>query len=307
MLQFFYTARVSNKSGQVVRELKRRTKSIFAIIAMTVVLASSSYVSYADNNGWVQEREDGETVWRYYQNDKMKVLSWIPDSENGWWSYVNEDGIMEKGWGTGYAEGCYFNEDGIMVTGWQQLYPPDEEEISPTTPCYWYYFGEDGQMQTGWLKVGSDWYYFADSQMEGYEEGQMITGLVTIQGNTYYFDEMDGRLQKGKLLTLDGDKYYFSVTGIMKKDSWVKVDNYTYYVGTDGKALAGRSSYDLYVTTIDSVAYAFNSSGRLVTSRTIYYVDGCWTVTKPTTTGEYSTYTMNVYGKGTAGTYTVNE
>lgn len=307
MLQFFYTARVSNKSGQVVRELKRRTKNIFAMIAVTIVLAASSFVSHADNNGWVKERENGESVWHYYQNDKMKVLSWIYDSENGWWFYVNEDGVMETGWGTGYAEGSYFNEDGIMVTGWQQLYPMDEEEITPTTPFYWYYFGEDGQRQTGWLKIDSDWYYFADSQMEDYEEGQMVTGLVTIQGNTYYFDEMDGRLQKGKLLTLDGDKYYFSATGIMKKDSWVKVDNYTYYVGADGRALTGRSSYDLYVTTIDSVAYAFNASGRLVTSRTIYYVDGCWTVTKPVTAGEYSTYTMNVYGKGSAGTYTVNE
>lgn len=286
--------------------MKRRTKSIIAMIAATIVLSATSTAVHAENNGWVREWEDGEVVWRYYQNDKMKVLSWINDPETGWWLYVNEDGNMEIGWGTGYAEGCYFNESGIMVTGWQQLYSPEEEAITPVTPFYWYYFSEEGQMQTGWQKIDGDWYYFADSQMDGYVEGQMLTGLVTIQGNTYYFDEIDGRLQQGKMLTLDGDKYYFSANGIMKKDSWVKVDNYTYYVGVDGKVLTGRSSYDLYVTTIDSVAYAFNASGRLVTSRTIYYVDGYWTVTKPVVSGEYSTYTMNVYGKGNAGTYTVN-
>ena len=275
------------------------------MIAAAIALSATSIVGHAENNGWIREWEDGETVWHYYQYDKMKVLSWINDPETGLWYYVNEDGNMEIGWGTGYAEGRYFNEDGIMVTGWQQLYPPGEEDITPTTPFYWYYFDEDGIMITGWQKIGRDWYYFADSQMFEYEEGQMLTGLVTIQGNTYYFDEMDGRMQQG-MLTLDGDKYYFSANGIMKKDSWVKVDNYTYYVGMDGRVLAGRSSYDLYVTTIDSVTYAFNASGRLVTSRTIYYVNGYWTVTKPVASGEYSTYTMNVYGKGSAGTYTVN-
>lgn len=275
-----------------------------AMIAAATLLSTFSLVSYADYNGWIREREEEEYVWHYYQNDKMKVLSWIYDPENDGWLYVNEYGIRETGWGTGYAEGCYFDEDGFRVTGWQQLYPVDEE-VTPTTPCYWYYFDEDGQRQIGWLKIGSDWYYFADNQMAGYEEGQMVTGLVTIEGNTYYFDEMDGRMQRDKLLTLDGDKYYFSATGSMKKDSWVKADNYTYYVDADGKALIGRSSYDLCVTTIDSVTYAFNASGRLVTSRTIYYVDGYWTVTKPVTSGEYYTYTMNVYGRGSAGTYTV--
>lgn len=277
------------------------------MIAAIIALSAASITGHAENNGWIREWEDGETVWHYYQNDKMKVLSWINDPETGLWYYVNEDGNMEIGWGTGYAEGRYFNEDGIMVTGWQQLYPPGEEDITPTTPFYWYYFDEDGIMVTGWQKIDGDWYYFADSQMFEYEEGQMLTGLVTIQGNTYYFDEIDGRMQQGRMLTLDGDKYYFSASGIMKKDSWVKVDNYTYYAGIDGKVLTGRSSYDLYVTTIDSVTYAFNASGRLVTSRTIYYVDGYWTVTKPVASGEYSTYTMNVYGKGSAGTYTVNE
>ncbi len=277
------------------------------MIAAIIALSAASITGHAENNGWIREWEDGETVWHYYQNDKMKVLSWINDPETSLWYYVNEDGNMEIGWGTGYAEGRYFNEDGIMVTGWQQLYPPGEEDITPTTPFYWYYFDEDGIMVTGWQKIDGDWYYFADSQMFEYEEGQMLTGLVTIQGNTYYFDEIDGRMQQGRMLTLDGDKYYFSASGIMKKDSWVKVDNYTYYAGIDGKVLTGRSSYDLYVTTIDSVTYAFNASGRLVTSRTIYYVDGYWTVTKPVASGEYSTYTMNVYGKGSAGTYTVNE
>jgi len=274
--------------------------------AAMMVLAASSSISHAENNGWIKEWEDGETVWHYYQNDKMKVLSWINDSENGRWYYVDETGAMETGWGTGYAEGSYFNEDGVMVTGWQQLYPPDEKEFTPTTPYYWYYFGADGQMQTGWQKIDRDWYYFADSQMIDYVEGQMVTGLASIQGNTYYFDEKDGKLQQGKMLTFDGDKYYFSANGIMKKDSWVKADNYTYYADGDGKILTGNSSYDLYVTTIDSETYAFNAGGRLVTSRTIYYVDGYWTVTKPNTAGEYSTYTMNVYGKGSAGTYTVN-
>lgn len=276
------------------------------MIAAIIALSAAPSVTYADNNEWVREWEDGEVVWHYYQNDKIKILSWISDPETGWWRYVNEDGAMEIGWGTGYAEGCYFDEDGIMVTGWQQLYPPGEEEITPTTPYYWYYFSEDGQMQSGWQKIGGYWYYFADSQMEDYVEGQMLTGLVTIQGNTYYFDEMNGRLQQDRLLMLDGDRYYFSANGIMKKDSWVKADNYTYYVGADGKVLTGRSSYDLYVTTINSAVYAFNASGRLVTSRTIYYVDGDWTVTKPVEAGEYSTYMMNVYGKGSAGTYTVN-
>lgn len=270
------------------------------------MLLAVSLVSYAENNEWVRDWEDGKVVWHYYQNDKMKVLSWVSDPETGWWRYVNENGAMEIGWGTGYAQGYYFDENGVMLTGWQQLYPPGEEKPTPSTPYYWYYFSEDGHMQVGWQKIDKDWYYFADSQMEGCVEGQMLTGLVTIQGNTYYFDEMNGKLQQGKLLMLNGDKYYFSANGIMKKDSWVKADNYTYYVGADGKVLTGRSSYALCVTTIDSAVYAFNAGGRLVTSRTIYYVNGEWTVTKPVETGEYSTYTMNVYGKGSAGTYTVN-
>lgn len=288
-------------------ELKRRTKSIMTMIAMTGLLLASTLFCCAENNGWVREREGGQTIWHYYQNDKMKILSWIYDADDENWYYVDEDGVMLTGWGTGYAEGCYFNESGVMQTGWQQLYSPEESDFTPSTPLYWYYFGSDGQMQTGWLKIGSVWYYFADGQTEGYKEGQMVTGLITIQGSTYYFDENSGVLQKGKMLNLDGDKYYFSANGIMKKDSWVKVDNATYYVGEDGKALMGTSSYDLCVTMIDSVVYAFNSNGKMITSRTIYYVDGSWTLARPIQPGEYSTYVMNTYGKGTAGTYTISE
>ena len=54
-----------------------------------------------------------------------------------------------------------------MQTGWKKL------------GTNWYYFGEsnDGAMRTGFAKVGGDWYYFG-----GTDDGAMKTGWQKIDG-----------------------------------------------------------------------------------------------------------------------------
>lgn len=310
---------------RMVNKVKRQWKLL--VISCLSMICMLSVVFVADaaedrKDGWYYEtvESSGREGYRYYIDGDLKVLSWRYNTETGAWYYLDAEGIMTTGWGEGYAEGYYFDPDGIMVTGWQYLLAasseiPDStvqsttnivEASSPTEEAEysgWYFFKADGQMAVGWEKIEDSWYYFADSDTFGFCKGQMVSGKVSLEGNQYYFDEDDGKMHTG-FVESDGDIYYYSSVGMMKKNYWIKSGSYKYYAGADGKLFAGRGS-SYMVKRIGGDVYAFDSAGRVVTGKTIYYVNDKWTASKPLQAGEYPTYVFSSSGTGTAGTYIV--
>lgn len=259
--------------------MKKSLKYIITCIIIFSLTLLSSFICFANSDGWTQKTVDGKSGWYYYENGEMKVLSFVTDKETGDVYYLDENGMMVTGWGTGYAQGYYFDEDGVMVTGWQELtvtkkvtYPASGNAVqqdsgmleSPSRAivdvldeeadiiCY---FKPNGMLATGWEKIDGNWYYFADNKLKEYALGEMLVGKVGIDNGVYYFGD-DGRMQTG-LIELDEDIYYFSATG------------------------------------------------KMLTSKTIYQVKGKWTTIKPTASGKYNSYVLSSTGKGTYMLFTV--
>lgn len=306
--------------------MKKGLRSILTLVLLVLVLGASASEANADETkaGWYYEtvEEAGRTGWRYYSEGELKILSWMYNKDTSTWNYLDVDGIMAIGWGDGYAEGCYFDENGVMVTGWHYLLAPpkqvDGSTVSATanvaevkTPLQaaensaWYFFESNGTMAVGWEKIDDVWYYFSDGTMENYGRGQMVTGMVELEGNEYYFGDEENPGMKTGFMNLKENKYFFSVVGILKKNAWIKSGSSRYYAGQDGVLYHANASYDLAVARIEGDVYAFDTEGRMLSSRTIYNVDGKWTVARPAEKGEYSIYTLASSGKGESGTFTV--
>lgn len=287
---------------------------------MTMVISATE----EKKDGWYYERveESGRAGYRYYIDGNLKVLNWMYNTETGIWYYLDAEGIMTTGWGEGYAEGYYFDKDGVMVTGWHYLLAPSSEipnstvqattniveAKSPTEAAKysgWYFFKADGSMAMGWEKIDGSWYYFADETMQGFYKGQMVSGTVNLEGSQYYFDEYTGKMQTG-FVEDEGDVYYYSPVGMLKKNAWIRSGNNKYYVGADGKLYMSTDSAYI-VKQIDGEMYAFDRMGRVVTGKTIYLENEIWSAYKPTKSGEYMTYVLSASGKGTVGTYIVQQ
>lgn len=310
---------------RMVKKLKTKKKLLIITCLSMIWMLSMACTAGAveeKKNGWYYEtvESSGREGYRYYIDGDLKVLSWRYNTETGAYYYLDAEGIMTTGWGEGYAEGYYFDQDGIMVTGWNYLLAasseiPDStvrattnivEVHSPTEEdkySGWYFFRTDGQMAVGWEKIDDSWYYFADADTYGFCKGQMVSGKVSLEGNQYYFDEEDGRMHTG-FVEDGGDKYYYSSVGMLKKNSWIKVNGYRYYAGADGKLYTGRGS-TYSVKRIDGDIYAFDSDGRLLSGKTLYYVDEKWIASKPVQPGDYSIYVFSATGRGTADNYSV--
>lgn len=314
-------------AARAVRNMKKRIRLLLAgCLSMIWMLSMTLTVSAAEEkkDGWYYEtvEESGREGYRYYIGGKLKVLSWMYNTDTGIWYYLDAEGIMTTGWGEGYAEGYYFDSNGVMVTGWHYLLASAAEipnsTVQATTNVVeakspseaaeysgWYFFKMGGVMATGWEKIDGSWYYFADEKMQGFCKGQMICGSVNLEGNQYYFDEDTGRMHTG-LVEQGGDIYYYSPVGMLKKNAWIKLENNRYYAGADGKLYAG-SGGTYAVKQIDGEIYAFDRKGRVITGKTLYLENEKWSTNKPTKPGEYVTCVLSATGKGVSGTYIVQK
>ena len=114
----------------------------------------------------------------------------------------------------------------------------------------WYFYDKDGnKVENEWKKSGDNWYW-----LDGDESGAMATDkLVDDDDNTYYVDS----------------------TGVMVKNTWVKVVNedqddddpaeyHYYYMQASGKAYKAPDSNDTKFRTIDGKRYAFDTDGKML-------------------------------------------
>ena len=174
---------------------------------------------------------------------KLDTDGWFKVGDN--WYYARNQELVRNELLTIGQYTYYMNHDGTMYTdGEAWIYGSPFEEVKICR------FDKEGHMVKGWYNNGNDWRYYNT-------DGTIATGLKTIDGKTYYFD-YSMRTNYGT--TIDGEFYYFGEDGVLsiqKKldtDGWlaagnnwyyvkdqdlvrgdfVKVGQYTYYMGYDG-------------------------------------------------------------------------
>ena len=158
-------------------------------------------------------------------------------------------------------------------TGMQTVYYtilPDGEWR--TTDGVTYYFIDDEPV-TGWLGIGSDRYYFSET------DGAMQTGWQKIDGERYYFGET-GMMQTG-LLDIGSDRYYFSEDGVMQTGWQTIGDERLYFdpeTGIYSEGLPWTISEDGVLTVSGEgpmiLPYGWSWDNRYQTIRSIVVEDG---------------------------------
>jgi len=184
-------------------------------------------------NQWVQDNGD-----RYFlgEDGAVKKMEWINTA--GKMYYVKADGKMTKDWLKIDDYWYFFNADGSLATStWKWK---DDN---------WYYLKNNGQAATGWIQLDDKWYYFKDPT------GVWQTGWFRADGNWYCTNE-DGSMKTGWANSSDGWCYLDDVSGKMKKNEWVTVNDQKYYFNINGIMVTG-SRY------ISGTKYVFNSDGSL--------------------------------------------
>lgn len=145
-------------------------------------------------------------------------------NEDGKKIYITDEGKRASGYETIDGKTYYFTEDGYLKTGW-----------ITTSSGKKYYFTEKDGMKKGWLKMknGKKYYMGAD--------GTMTVGWKQIDGKTYYFNK-DGSMKTGWLDTKGVAKYYLDSDGVLARNVTLKVNGFTYKIGSDGKAVRKNTS-----------------------------------------------------------------
>jgi len=182
---------------------------------------------------WVKDNDD-----KYFigVDGAVKKMEWINDG--GKLYYVKADGKMTKDWLKIEDNWYFFNADGSLATStWKWK---DDN---------WYYLKNDGKAATGWIQLDDKWYYFKDPT------GVWQTGWFRADGNWYCTNE-DGSMKTGWANSSDGWCYLDDVSGKMKKNEWVTVNDQKYYFNINGIMVTG-SRY------INGTKYVFNSDGSL--------------------------------------------
>ena len=145
------------------------------------------------------------------------------------WTYqIPYDGKGGEGWYQGEKGWWYQFADGSYAVGWNNLYKDGEKQ--------WFYFSENGIMLTGW--------YFD----KGFQKW-------------YYLDPINGAMQKGKAINVDGYWYYLDGYGQMITGWHEPGDGYKRYLEPD----SGKNQGHMYVAckaTIDGKQYTFDGYGR---------------------------------------------
>ena len=163
--------------------------------------------------------------------------------------------VYEDGWH--YADGkwyCY--QDGEPVTGWLC-----SEGIE-------YYLDDTGAAATGWTEINGKLRFFT-------ETGAMRTGWVQTEAGMSYL------LRNGETAvgwkTVEGERYLFDESGILRNSSWVKLGDKLYYLDENGVAATGW-------VDLPEGRFSFHPDGYLLSvmedGKPVRY-DGQWDPTQP--------------------------
>ena len=206
------------------------------------------------SNGKTYRYVNGELYTGWYQ-------------ENGYWYYfLNQTGMMIVGThirpdGIAHYD---FAEDGKLLRGYF------------SDSGYYYWAGEalcEAWVQTGadsdphaWYRTNSRGHYVTDPTGK-YTVQKVIDGVeytvvqISVDGIQYTFNNANGKLLLGKVVSENGQNYYYWAGEVMT-GGWFEIAGSTYYAYNDGRLATGTK-------TIDGKRYQFNNDGVLQGSSVI--------------------------------------
>ncbi len=260
-----------------------------------------------DKNGWYVE--DGKKY--YYLNgekvkDRLLDLEEILDGntyENVY--YLNSDGSVFEG-GLKRIDGIlyYFDSSsetfsGAAISGWK------------TVSNRKYYFLSDKKAAKGVTIIGTKKYFF------GLENNVLQGGLKSTDDGYMYFSKQTGVAETNKVV----NGMYFDSEGYAVKNTFVTINNKTYYYGSNYKVVTGTNKIGNYYYYFDSNGamyknvwyqtkygrYYFGTNGRALTGihRISGYLfcfdDNCRLVKNTWKNVKDRTYYFGSSGKGMTG------
>lgn len=230
----------------------------------------------------------------YVTSDDKKAAGWVKN--NGQWYYFDEaTGKMQTGFVTIGDDTFYLNpKNGQMAVGWFKvngdsyltrgngtlvkgqayndgrytyLFATSGEQMKKglrTLNGATYYLNSKRRASSGIIKIKGKYYGFDT------ETYQMLYGYQEIKGKYYYLDPDTGVVERKKIITVNGDKYYFGSSGA-RQTGWVKYKSNKYYFDTkSGKMITGWKK-------IKGKYYYFDKkSGKMQKNKWIgrFYVNG---------------------------------
>ena len=175
------------------------------------------------------------------------------------------------------------NPKAVVITGYETSFTERERDCLPNSKVYATAtdsaaviseFHDSGiktryvKLSPEWMKIDDGWYYFD-------ENGRTFTdeSVHEIDGKPYCFDAKGAVEKENRWVKVNGKWKYWLVTGEFQKDSWLKLNDVSYYLDEQGNVVIGWKQ-------IDDSWYYFNEDGTMATDSWIGedYVDvsGAW-------------------------------
>ena len=217
---------------------------------------------YAGNDGAIlkgPQTIDGVKVY-FHQNGMQAKGYFVKDEEDNKSRYYDKDtgALATNQYVIAYNpykhrnERYYVNDQGIRLTGPQtidgkQVYFDTYEgsQVFDNFADDGYFYDQDGnRVNLGinrYVQVKGNWYYVG-------EDGKILRGEQTIDGAHVYF-EYGGKQVKGDFDYKN--QFHDKDSGTLVTNRFVTVNDKTYFIGADSKAIKGA-------TVIDNIEYFFD-------------------------------------------------
>ena len=257
-----------DESGKMLRGWRNIGKDRYYFLQSDGSMVKGNFVTWNENRYYLGTdgkmmtglcTVDGET---YYFADSGEMLKGWRNIDGARYYFLQDDGTMVKNHFVTWKDDRYYlGTDGNMTKGFCSL---DGKT---------YYFSENGAMLKGWRNIGDARYYFLQddgSMVQNHfvtwkdkkfylgPDGKMVTGFYKLNDKVYYFSEKGDMLYGWR--NIDGNRYYFLQSdGTMVKDHTVTWNDYTYYMGEDGRLVTDRADFEL-----NGEHYRIDSEGRML-------------------------------------------
>ena len=175
--------------------------------------------------GWMQ---DADGTWYYFTNPNAKpATGWVKSGGKWYWMQPEKNGAMATStWITDQGKRYYVNDSGVMVKGWFKLSDG------------WYYANKSGaQQMNGWVKSGSKWYW-----LQGDEQGLMAANQWITDQNKRYYLTGSGAMAT-KWFKIGSDWYYANKSGAQQTNGWLKSGSKWYWLQGDEQGLMAANQW----------------------------------------------------------------
>lgn len=225
---------------------------------------------FDDEGAYITGYYEEEDKAYYFDYNGVLKTGYVYVSGKRMYFYPKDDkrfGSYARGWQVINGKTCYFYEDGTVRSGIKEvdgrtyMFDTDGSVRTGWISSKYYFEKADkkhrlGEQASGFVNIGGDQYCFSDSgfllkrffKYNGFTyysglDGKVRHGWQTVGNDRYYFwpDTGNGHYRGTAATgfkTIDGKKYYFTASGIMKS-GWVKVNGFDYYYKKDGTQTRG--------------------------------------------------------------------